>query len=141
MAIPSMIPQVPSRIANLLYVPQNSSLPANCVQCGQPSTTLVKKTFYWHPAWVYILILPGLLIYAIAALAIRKGMKLQVPLCHVHSQARRTKIWSAAALLVGFLPFLAGIVSNILKPTYIDLSYATFKGASEDFLRQLPTKT
>jgi|SRR4051794_30653940 hypothetical protein len=169
MAIPSMMPQVPSRMANLLYVPQNSSLPANCVKCGQPSTTLVKKTFYWHPAWVYILILPGLLIYAIAALAIRKGMKLHVPLCDVHSQARKTKIWTAVALLVGFLPFgiivgsmtpdnagwiwlaagvmfltglvLAGIVSNILKPTYIDLFYATFKGASEDFLRQLPTRS
>jgi len=163
-----MVPQVPSRTANLLYVPQNSILPANCVKCGQPSTTLVKKTFYWHPAWVYILILPGLLIYAIVAMVVRKGMKLQVPLCDVHSQARKTKIWLAVALLLGFLPFgivvgsmlpdsagwvwlgavgmfftglvLAGIVSNILKPTYIDDSYATFKGASEDFLRQLPTK-
>jgi|SRR5579883_393980 hypothetical protein len=44
--------------------------PSFCIKCGEPSNTILQKTFYWHPSWLAILIFLGPLPYAIAVLAV-----------------------------------------------------------------------
>ena len=156
---------VVSREGNLLRVSLGAVLPGFCVKCGNPATHRVKKTFYWHTPWLYVLALFALLIYAIVALAVRKKLTMEVPLCDAHWQARRTKKLIAAGLLLGCLPFgivfgilspdnagwgwliavimfftglvFAGVASNMIRPTYIDNSYGKFAGVSPAFLSLL----
>lgn len=91
------------------------TLPDRCVKCNAPiaGKRFVKK-FYWHNPWIYILILPGLLIYAIVAMIVRKGATVNFGLCAQH-RSRRT-MWvaitwgiclAAVAMLVGGIALLA----------------------------------
>lgn len=150
-----------------LVVGRNITLPPICVKCGQPTARdPIKKTFQWHNPWLFLMILfPGLLFYLIVALIVRKKFELAVPVCEEHKLRRRRLLWTAAVLLLGGIPFgilldslgatsgwvallvisviLAGMVFwavglNLLSPTYIGENYATFKGAGNDFLTQLP---
>ena len=155
---------------NEMYVPQSATaLPAVCVKCGRPASVLQKKTYYWHTPWLYLLILIGLLVYAVAAICVRKKMMLNVPLCAEHAGKLRNLKITTAVLLIGFLPvgiagsmlgeayvgwawlaalamFLAGLVSWVmvgrcyLTPKHIDASYARFRGPCAQFLRALPMK-
>jgi hypothetical protein len=139
-------------------------LPPACVKCGRPSARPLSRSFYWHAPWVYLLILPGLLFYAIVALATRKRMDLQIPLCASHRSRRRNQIlaaWLLAAAGVGAI-FLFGaleldmgigalvmialilagaimgvLVSSPLRPVRIDDRCGVFKGCAEPFLRQV----
>lgn len=124
------------------------------------------KTFYWHSSWLYLLIsFPGVLIYAIVAVVVRKKVRLSVPLCETHRAARTRMKWLATALLLGFIPVgallpqlgvsvawsvlimlamiaggvVASIVTSLLRPTYIGDQYARFRGASEQFMSLLPS--
>jgi hypothetical protein len=63
----------------------------------------VVKTFRWHHPALYLVILAGVLIYAIVALIVRKSIKVSVPLCAQHAKRR-----SIAVTLAWVLP-LAGI--------------------------------
>jgi len=70
------------RDGNILVVPSGCCLPATCVKCGMPvSGKPLTKTFRWHSSWLYLLILPGLLFYVIAALAVEKKARIDVPFC------------------------------------------------------------
>ena len=62
------------REGNVLIVRKNVALPPRCVKCGAPAEgPLMKRTYYWHDPILYILILAGILIYAIVALIVRKA--------------------------------------------------------------------
>ncbi|MGH9788650.1 MAG: hypothetical protein ACRD4U_08140 [Candidatus Acidiferrales bacterium] len=164
---PSTSPPGPARKDNLLVVPRGVSLPPLCVKCGQPaSSAVLKKKYYWHTPWLFLLILIGVLIYAIVAIIVRKSFELAVPLCEEHWQRRRRALWTGGGLLVGsivapiFLTgfvrdgyggwwalflFAAGVTGIVylalappLAPNYIDDREARFKGAGEAFLSQLP---
>lgn len=155
------------RRGKILVVPRACSLPANCIKCGAPAQTPWRKKFYWHHPLLYLMILfPGLLIYAIVALFVRKSMELNVPLCqNHHEEKKRNNIVGAILILgcvpagilastaldleawvgwiVGFAMFIAGavflsIAGSFMRPQKIDESGGEFMGASEDFLRLLP---
>jgi hypothetical protein len=145
---------------------QNAHLPLLCVKCGAPANGKpVAKNFSWHHPGFYFLILIGLLIYLIVALVVRKTMKLQVPLCLHHAQRRTTAAMLAWVLpVVGIadafiLPrfnvdggvvalttvvlVLAGlviwaVVSNPIRPKFIDQYRGEFSGVCESFLQHLP---
>jgi len=154
-----------------LYVPQsNAVLPDFCVKCGQPATVRKNKQYWWAPQWTAALILAGALPYLIVVLIIRKGIKLQVPLCAEHVKARTMRIVIGSILMLGFIPalaifaslggdtnlavgvilglvlFLGGLLSMVfalncfLRPMFIDATYAKFRGPGEEFLRKLPMK-
>ncbi|MGH9669734.1 MAG: double zinc ribbon domain-containing protein [Terriglobales bacterium] len=158
------------RLENELIVPKGAPLPPFCVKCGQPvSGEFLKKKFYWHSPWLYLLILIGLLIYAIIAMILTKHAQLMVPLCDRHRERRKNFLIATWVLLLGFIPggilvgslipgddgagwgfltgftlFLAGCVtaavgSRLMRATEITETYATFKGVSEQFLAQLPS--
>ena len=151
-----------------LIVPQGAALPTNvCVKCGAPASgTPLKKNYYWHPQWIYVLILAGLLIYAIVAMVVRKQQLLYLPLCDEHAARRKRMLligWglfvagiaslfaipavgdngAGVVVLLMFVLVIAGIVvvisgANLIRPTFIDSSYGSYSGANRAFLDQLP---
>jgi hypothetical protein len=157
------------RDGDKLVVGRGAVLPPLCVKCGQPSSGRpLKKTFYWHSPWLYLLILPGLLIYFIVALALRKRFDLALPLCEAHRSRRTTMLWIGGLLSLcvvifpiigaaigkddlvgplvgfGFLFLLVGLIvlsigSATIRPNRIDDDRAEFKGAGRDFLNQFAT--
>jgi hypothetical protein len=160
-----------TRMGSKLFIPIPYSrgvvvLPRLCVRCGAAANGRpVEKMFYWHHPAIYLLIFAGLLIYAIVAIVVRKGMKVRVPLCAQHAQRRSVLVTLAWVLpLVGFadlfvLPrfnvdgglvglafvclLVAGIVlwavvSNPIRPKFIDATRGEFTGFCETFLQQFP---
>lgn len=155
------------REGRILVVPSGSSLPATCVKCGAPiSGKSLTKTFHWHSPWLYLLILPGLLFYVIAALVVQKKVRIDVPFCDAHRSWRTRMNIAGAVLLLGSVPtsfllasleldggvvaliavamVLSGlvvlaIVGSSFTPVYIDETCAKFKGAGEQFLLLLPS--
>jgi hypothetical protein len=150
-----------------MIVPRGSSLPANCVKCGAVAQTPWRKKFFWHNPLLYLMIIfPGLLIYAIVALIVRKNMELNVPLCDNHHGERKRFLIVGTVLILGCVPagialgvaldeggygFLLGVVmffaslvffsrSAFLRPAKIDEFGGEFTGAKEEFLRLLPQK-
>src|SRR3954447_19514028 len=82
-------------------------LPPVCMKCGAPSTGHAKKTFSWHPPWVIVLILGGLLPWAIVAAILTKRMTVRAPMCPAHRShwlGRAWFVWGGfiALLAVGF---------------------------------------
>jgi hypothetical protein len=92
---------------------QPAILPPLCIKCGAPADGKpVERTIYWHHPAVYLLILAGLLMYAIVAIVVRKSIKVRMPLCARHAQRR-----SIAVTLAWVLP-LAGIADAIILPQF-----------------------
>lgn len=165
MATITAVPSFASRRGNRMFVPRSAPLPPNCIKCGAPANTPWRKKFYWHHPALYLMILfPGLLIYAVVALIVRKQMELNVPLCETHHADRKRYMLLGSLMLIGFLPagLLLGIVfSEALgwvtgsvmcvigliffvmtglgfAPTRIGEHGAVFKGAGLAFLNLLP---
>ena len=63
---------------------QQGSMPRICARHGIPATRLTKRPFYTRtPAWVIIIVLLSLLVGLIVALAIRKTVHAQLPVCQI----------------------------------------------------------
>jgi hypothetical protein len=60
------------------------NLPDVCLRCGAPATLHKSKTFSWHPPWVYVLLIAGLLPFAIVAIVLTKRRRVEAPLCEQH---------------------------------------------------------
>lgn len=102
-------------------------LPRTCMACGAPADNFVRKTFFWHPGWVAVLILIGLWPYIIVALILTKRMKIPVPLC-----PRHRKYFLRRSLFVGL-----GLVVIIMAAIGIIAMMSNKKpggGNSDDFL-------
>ena len=84
---------------------EDGNLPAVCICCGEPATTTAKKNMRWFPPWVNVLILAGLLPYAIVAAILTKKASLQAPMCAEH-----TGHWFNRSLLMWGTFFLFGVV-------------------------------
>ena len=68
-----------------VVVRKNGTLPARCPRCNAPVTDPPKaKTFYWHNPALYLLILAGVLIYAIVALIVREKGLVYIHMCRKH---------------------------------------------------------
>jgi hypothetical protein len=143
---------------------REARLPDRCLVCnGTTYGQRLTKTLYWHsPAW-YLLIFLNILIYAIAALIVRKKAIVTMPVCARHLSRRRTAIalgWilGLASLAVtisafvvekpeiGCTTFVALLVilvvcsrlAMILSPTRIDDRFVRARGAHADYLATLP---
>jgi hypothetical protein len=152
-----------------LIVMRGAELPPICVRCGQAATGgLLLRKLYWHERWLYLLLIPGVIWYAIAALFVRKRMDLAVPLCVQHryryQQLRRAAILLMIAggicvivsffvsadyliypMVACFVLLLAGVITWLvaglfLVPKYMDAALGVFSGPGEQFLAQLPPK-
>ena len=155
------------RDANKLIVTRGAMLPPYCVKCAQPSDgTPWEKNFAWCNPWLALLLILGfigIVVYIVVYYNARKQMTLAVPLCEGHRQARRTKLWVGALLLItspllmvigviqnkdeltglGFVLFLVVVIggaimliqSQPLRPKKIDDQQGLFAGAREPFLQ------
>ena len=146
----------------ILYVMPSSDLPPRCVKCNAPALLPVKlRKLYWHSRAWYALILLNLLIYAIAALAVRKRVEVSPGLCQAHASRRNWHIFGAFAAVIGLVfggfmvmgarpntglsMVLVGVIAmfvfafgaRIIYPVHIDERGARFKGCGEAFLRSL----
>jgi hypothetical protein len=150
------------RDGKLLRLEQGAQLPQRCVRCNAPAEVHLDRKLYWHSPWWALLILAGLLTYAIVALVVRKRADVRIGLCSEHARARRRTLLGLGALalfgvaacvsapvgLRGFgvllgavLPLTAWFIghrrSSVLQPVRIDKQEAVLKGASEEFLASL----
>jgi hypothetical protein len=80
-------------------------LPAVCMCCGKPATKTVTKRMQWCPPWVGVLILAGLLPYAIVASILTRRAVVQAPFCDEHKGH-----WFKRNMLIWGTLFLFGIV-------------------------------
>jgi hypothetical protein len=146
-----------------LVLRKDATLPARCVKCDAdaPGEKLPRKLFWHHPAW-YLLILPGLLIYAIIATIVGKRARIQIGVCSLHRQKRKRNLLIAWGLfLSSILCFILGgiygigwviglgIVAAIASPIYgmvtcsmvtpkkIDDQFVWLNGVSPKFLETL----
>jgi hypothetical protein len=152
----------------LLVMTKGAQLPDRCLKCNLPAGgwRLKRKLSWHHSAW-YLLILLNLLIYAIAALIVRHTATVMIPLCEKHRRRRRWAIgmgWLLvitgivliaaggsnegyeAAILIGLLLFLAGLIfgiagSQVAVPTRIDGRFVWIKNVNPEFLNELPAVT
>jgi hypothetical protein len=65
--------------------------PRLCMCCGQPAECDVPQTFAWMPGWVHVFILFGLAPWLVAALVMRKTMRVVAPMCSQHAGHWRTR--------------------------------------------------
>jgi hypothetical protein len=77
-------------------------LPGVCMVCGNDATGTKSKTMSWCPPWVGVLILAGVLPYAIVALVLTKRATIQAPFCDRHQGHwfnRNAIMWGSFFLL------------------------------------------
>lgn len=150
-----------------IYVAKGSDLPQRCVKCNALLVQRPKrKTYYWHASGWYLLILLNLIIYAIAAVIVRKKFELSPGLCDAHVKRRRMRVALALGLfvlffagcIIGFseqidglgLACIAGAVAALVwsviaartvYPIEIHERGGRFKGFGPDFLASLAAPT
>jgi hypothetical protein len=156
------------RDGNLLVMTKGAQLPYVCVKTNQPAELWLRRKLYWHPFWIYLLILLSLWIYIIVALIIREKADIQVGLCQEQLARRRWAIaggWLGSLFglvlliagiansqanefawlfgILGLLVFLGAIitgviVSRIVAPTRITKRFVWLKGVNLSYLGALP---
>jgi hypothetical protein len=152
----------------VLVMHKQAQLPPQCIKCCAPAEGKpLKRKITWHPSWVYILILPGILIYAIVALAIQEKATVYVGLCEKHRARRRMHLWIAWGIffasiacffmaanaprnaegfwaMAGVFGILIALIyavinSRLIMPTKIDAQYAWLKGFCPQYVNQFPS--
>jgi hypothetical protein len=75
-------------------------LPDVCMKCGAPAAVRKSKNFSWFPPWIWVLLIVcGLLPFAIVALIMTKRRRVEVPLCEEH---KNHWIWRQIVVIGGF---------------------------------------
>jgi len=82
-------------------------LPPVCMRCGAEATVYKRKRFSWYPPWINVLILAGLLPYAIIAAIMTKRMNVNIPLCGRHRFHWGGRV---AAMVLSFFALLGLLV-------------------------------
>ena len=106
------------REGNLLVMHKNARLRVTCVKTGEPASQSVKRKVTWHPPWITVTILMGILIYAILAIMMTKRATLSFPLSEAAYRNRRSwlmRTWIAGLLCaVGFVSGFFLLVNQII---------------------------
>ena len=151
-----------------LVVALSAVLPDRCVKCNcEVGGSRLKRNLYWHhPALYLMLIFPGLLIYAIVAMAVRRRATLMIGLCPEHRSQRTRAILIAwllavlggcgafhgiahdempyvgAGLLAVLVAMILGLVRGpVVQARKIDGGHAYLSGVCRKYLEQLPEWT
>lgn len=94
-----------------LVVTKSVELPDRCVKCNAPGDgRRLRRTLYWHHPALYLVILAGVLIYAVVALVVRQQATVVVSLCPVHAAARRRGILVASLIALAGVGSICGAV-------------------------------
>ena len=144
--------------------------PERCVKCNQPTGgRTLRRTLAWHPGWVFVLILAGLLVYVIVALILRKSMTVRVGICPAHLKRHRillgggllsialsitvpivlgnfTRIEPGLLVMLGIMATILTSIFTLLavrfvSPSMIDDRFAWIKNTGREFRHSLPEWT
>ena len=98
------------RDGDLLVIPRfGGRLPRRCCVCNVKAREHVQKQqLYWHPQWVFAMLLIGPLIYIIVSMVVRKNATFDAYLCGPHKRRRSNGI----ALMIG--GSLSGILLGVV---------------------------
>jgi len=101
-----------------------------CVKCGAACDGWRwNKTLYWHEPWLYVLIFfPGLLIYAIVALVVRKKARVAAGLCAEHRKRRNVGVLLTWLLTLAGLGGFVGGMFVMSEKNYEAIGAAIFFG-------------
>ncbi len=113
------------RHGKLLLAGRVVELPDACIRCNAPAVKRFRKDVYWHEPWLYALVIPGILIYAILAMVLRKKATYSCGLCAEHVKRRGRGLlamWILVAIgVAGVVGGIAG-VNAAFGPGQQDLS-------------------
>ena len=112
------------RERSLLVMDKTATLPVDrCIVCDAPATGRpLRRKLFWHSPWWYLLVLFNLVVYAIAAMIVRRKVDLRVGLCDTHRSRRRWWIARAWSLILGAIGLLAiGLTTRLTDGTAASL--------------------
>src|SRR5205814_9695916 len=91
------------RSGKVLVAAKGTVFPDRCVKCNAATspTQRMKRTLYWYPPWVILIILFSLLIGLIVAMIVRKTGKVEIGLCEEHRGKRIRAMLVGALLTIG----------------------------------------
>ena len=90
-------------------------LPHRCVYCNEPEAKRITMKYSWHHPALYLLILTGVLIYAIVALVVQKKGVANMSLCSLHVAKRSRKIlvlWLITVCLLSLI-VIGPVLENV----------------------------
>jgi hypothetical protein len=98
--------------ASKLVLHRQAALPPRCIKTGEPAETAIRKTLYWHhPALILLVFFPGILVYAIVALIVRKSMTFSFPVTYRARTKLRVCLAAGILCLIGSFAMLIGGVA------------------------------
>jgi hypothetical protein len=115
------------RQGNVLVMHKMAPLPDICLKSNQPATRRLKRTMYWHPPYLYILLLISWPIYIIVALIMQKNATLHVALTEEWFARRRTRMLIAWGIVLASVALLVGGIA--LSDTLGDSTVLAVLGA------------
>jgi hypothetical protein len=142
---------------------KQAPLPQRCVKCNAPTQHTLKRNLRWHHPALYILVVVGVLFYAIFSMVLSKTATINVGLCETHTAARRRDIlitwlgvllsfavfyfgvageamglvFAAVALLLGAIIY-GSVKTRVVAPQKIDDHYVWLTGLNANYLEQFP---
>lgn len=153
---------------NLLVMHRMATLPPRCVKSNEPTERTLKRKLYWHAPWIYLAIIPGVLVYAILASILSFRATIYIGLSEKWIWRRRWIMlasWSLVFASVGMffgaaaaerdtstgpVLFLSGgalfigsmifglIACRLVHVKKMDHHYIWLKGVHPEYLDQLP---
>jgi hypothetical protein len=69
----------------IIHLSDANYLPPLCVTCGRPARASRAEKFTWHPSWIIVCLLIGLVPLLIAYLLTRRTATLTLPFCPRHA--------------------------------------------------------
>jgi hypothetical protein len=152
------------RDGSVMVMLPGAEIPHRCVKCNEPADEPTKtRTVSWYNPWLLLLILAGIIVWAIVVMFARKHAVVSPGLCAEHKRRRRNVIaaaWigvlagillmyagistsSSAQGAIGFVATLISIVlgiamGRVVHAARIDDQYVRLKGCGEPFLETLP---
>ncbi len=114
---------------DILVVPiHGAQLPPVCPKSGQPTQETLLVKLQWQPQWVYLLLLTGVLPFAIVSLITQKRASILFPMSRGAIERRRNGFIVG---LGGFATFIAMLIGGIAidVPAIAALSPIVFLGS------------
>lgn len=114
-----------------LVMHKSARLPDICVKTNRPSQRRVRKKLAWHHPACIVLILAGVLPYALVAFLITKWVTIDIPVTNDWMDIRRKQITIALRIAaLGALMFVAGVVVAAYEVLPEDTGYLLFLGSA-----------
>src|SRR5437899_1798232 len=92
------------------------------MMCGSPATVHENRDFFWHPPWIFVLVLVAILPFVIVSLVLTEKLRVAVPLCakHVHHWTWHRMVIGIGFCLI-FVPPVIGVIMAIIPENWVNV--------------------